>query len=799
MRVDGSIKSLIQGVSQQPPRSRLPGQCTLQENASSNPVDGLTRRPPMEWISNLFSTSAAVQFYDLKLGSQSFIVASTPGSIRVFTLDGTEKTVTETGDAFDYLTGGKLVFANLENDTYVSNTAITCAMETEFPTFIDYGPIVYIRGGNYGATYTITVRWKDAGPGGTNRSCTVTHTTSTTDVTTIQTKAIAQGLEGQLLAATTNSFNSLFDIGRVEDVLYIQWKPGTGRTDHFTAVASDTAGNNNCIACSNDIKTVAQLPRFAPHGYFVRVSGDGSADEDDYYLEFSVTPDDQGITPPIGQGFGSAGIWIETVKNKIPYLINWETMPHVLRYNENTDTFTFAQGQWADRAVGDTESNPDPSFIGRSIDWIGYFQGRLTFLAGPAAIMSRTNKPLDFWSASATSVADSDPIDVQSTAKGVTKMLYGVPINRDLVIFADNAQFVILGRNTITPDNCSLILTTSFEINLDLPPVPAGRNIFYGFNYGAYLGIGEFFTSDSADVNDSRAITEHVLKYIPEGARRLASSSNFDTLLVQTANRKDLYVYEYIWVGDRKAQSSWSRWMFPSDIYHFFFSESVVYVISRSGNNYFLEKFDLNTQFDEDLNYQVKLDRKRLITGVTTTVTNPLPYVTDIDDMVFVQGTGCPYPGMRAMVSSYNAGTGVVTFTTNMGGGTIIAGIRYRTAYRPSMPFVRDRDGVKIGTGRLIIGKFIINCKETGSMEASILSKYRETRDIHFSGRVVGSPNSVVGVPAITDAAFVIPYRDNTDHGELELWTDSHEPLTIMDIEWVGQYTKRGQRVTQGE
>jgi hypothetical protein len=799
MKVDGSLKSLIQGVSQQPPRTRLPGQCTLQENMSSNPVDGLSRRPPVEVIGDLFEESDPVQFYDLRLGSENYVVCALEGNLRVFTLDGEEKTVNETDDAFDYLDGGKLVFTNLENDTYIANTTVQCEMESELPSFIDYGPIVYIRGGNYGTTYTITVNWKDAGPGGTPRTISVSHTTSTTDVTTIQTKAIATALKVLLDAVATNSFNTTFDVFQKEDVLYIQWKPATLRTDMFTAVASDTAGNNNCIACNNDVKLVSQLPRFAPHGYFVRVSGDGSADQDDYYLEFSVTPDDQGVTPALGAGFGSAGIWIETVKNKIPYLIDWDTMPHILSYDEDTDEFTFGPGEWADRAVGDEDSNPDPSFIGRTVNDLSYFQGRLTLLAGPAVVMSRTNKPLDFWSESATTVADTDPIDIQSTAQGVTQMLKAIPNNRDLVVFADNAQFVVLGRNTITPNNSSLVLTTSFEANLDASPVPAGRNIFFAINYGPYTGIREFYTADSVDINDSRPITQHVLKYIPGGVKRLASSSNFDNLLVQAGDLKNLYVYEYIWVDDRKAQSSWSTWIMPNDVSYFFFVESVVHIVSRIGNNYVLEKMDLNTQFDEEMAYQVKLDRKVYIEDVETTVVDPIPHETDIDDMVFVQGVGCPYPGMRAMVKTYDEGTNTVEFTTDMEGGTVIAGVRYLSRYRPTMPFVKDQDGVKVGTGRLVIGKFFINCRETGSMEARIVSKYRADSVLHYSGRVVGNPNSVVGVPAITDEVFTIPYRDNIDNGEIELFTDSHLPLTVMDIEWIGQYTKRGQRITQGE
>lgn len=795
-KVDGSLKSLIQGVSQQPPRARLPGQCTLQENMSSNPVDGLTRRPPVDWIADLFDEATDVQFYDMTHGTTDYIVCVLTDDIRVFTLDGTEKTVTEVGTAFDYL-GSNLEFITLEDTTYIANKDTTVAMETELPSFIDYGPIVYVRGGNYGVTYTITVNWKDSGPGGTAREATVSYTTSTTDVTTIRTSYIATQLKTALDASTEDSFNSLFDVSRVEDTLYIQWKTSTGRTDYFTALATDTFNGKNIVECNNDIKLISDLPKIAPHGYFLKVTGDGSQQEDDYYLEFSVTADDQGATPALGAGFGKPGIWIETVKSGIKYLINRTTMPHLLKYDSVGDSFTFEEGEWADRIVGDEDSNPDPTFVGKEINSMSYFQGRLVMFSGPAVIMSRTDKPLNFWAETSVKVNDSDPIDIQSTAAKVNQMLKGIPNNRDLVVFADNAQFVVLGRNALTPQNASLVLTTSFEANLTATPVPAGRNIFFAINYGNFTGIREFFTSDTADINDSRLITQHVLKYIDGNANQLASTSNLDLLLVQASDEDTLYAYEYTWIDDRKAQSSWSKWIFQENIKYFFFRESVIYLVSKIGNSYILESLDINTLPDTDLTYQVKLDRKRSIASVNTTLVDPLPHVAgaDLSDAVYVQGTGCPHPGLRAVVDSVDTGTKTVTFTEDMQGGTIICGVRYTSKYKPTMPFVKDQDGVKIGTGTLVVSKFFINCRQTGTMRATVSSPYRADRVLDFTGRKVGNPDTLIGQAAITDAVYTIPFRENVDNGEIQVSTDSHMPFNVMDIEWIGQYNKRGQRI----
>ena len=46
-----AVPNLIQGVSQQSEKQRIDGQGREQENALSNVVDGLTKRPPFKLIS----------------------------------------------------------------------------------------------------------------------------------------------------------------------------------------------------------------------------------------------------------------------------------------------------------------------------------------------------------------------------------------------------------------------------------------------------------------------------------------------------------------------------------------------------------------------------------------------------------------------------------------------------------------------------------------------------------------------------------------------------------------------------
>lgn len=866
MKVDGAIRSLIQGVSQQPARTRFPGQCTLQENCSSNPVEGLTRRPPIEHLSSLFSSEAEPQFYDYEISGIRYIVAvtendraagtavldgdevdsititdgganysrppvvtitggsgsgatgtavltdgevtsvtiDTPGTgymtpptvhfsgsaVRVFDTEGNEYDVVESESSMDYLDGGKLAFTTLDGETFIANTTTEVDMESATKDYIDNGSIVFLLGGQYGRVYTINIRYAGTSTISVNYAAPDGSTSS--DIEEVTTTYIADKLEDALNADGT--FGASFTVVRADDVLHIYKDDG----DPIEVTVEDGDGGNNMFVVNNNAKDISKLPRFAPQGYIVKVQGNSSSGSADVYLEFRIPASADAAVPVLGAGFGREGVWTESVAPGIEYLLDIDTMPHLLVF-DGVDTFTFGAGAWLGRQVGDLQSNEDPSFVGKTINDMSHFQGRLVLLSGIACIMSRTNVPLDFFVKSATTSIDSDPIDIESTAKNVSRLDAAVPHNRDLIVFAGNAQFIVFGRNMLTPKNSSLVLTTTFEADTSVKPQAAGRNIFFGIKYGNFTGIREFYTEGSQDINDSRPITQHVLKYIPGSIQFMATTSNFNALLVHASGSDtELYLYEYIWLEDKKAQSSWSKWIVPNPVAYYFFNESVIFMVAKIDNDYVLEMVDLDTQMDEGLTYQVFLDRKISVDTVTTEIVQPWANMPDIDDVVIVQGEDCPNPGMRVEIEDYDEMTATITLKDDMEEGTVWLGVRYLSRYKPTMPFVKDQDGVKVGTGKLVVSKFLVNYRDSGSMYAKITSHYRDDEITYFSGRTVNDPDTAVGEPVIQSGTFEVPFREDTDNAELELYTDSETPLTMMDIEWIGQYTKRGKRIAQG-
>lgn len=776
-KVDGAYESLIQGVSQQAPVDRVPGQCELLENFSCDPEKGLIRRQPTEFKAALLAVSKQeTSWYNILLDNQETLFAVQGGKAYAGVIDRTRAVasmveVELVGSAKTYITTpGTLEVMSIDNRVYITNTSVVTAMLPAKRTYVQNSGIIFLLGGQYGRTYSVTVK---AGGKTYSASYVSPDGSHASHINDISTTAIATRLVEALTAV--GGFSAAFNIARQSDVILITPKGNTGKLD---IAVEDGDGGANIFAVTDSVGDVGRLPRYAPNGYLVRVEGSAGDAADDYWLEFSQT------TP----GFGNEGYWIECVSPEVEYKFNLATMPHQLVYEGGK--YKIEPGEWKERQVGDDETNPVPSFIGHTINDIVMFQGRLVFLSDCNVIMSRTNRYTDFWANSATTLLDSDPIDIASASSRSTPVFrYAVPHNRDLVIFSEFAQFIVFGRNALTPANTSLVLTTTYEAEMNTSPVAAGKNVFYPINYGRFTGIKEFYTEGSTDINASRPITAHCTQYLEGKVRMLTTSTTFDLLLVQTqTSRRKLYAYEYVWLGDERAQSAWSTWVFPWDIDHVFFMENEVMFVYRLGGMFYLGRMDL-ARVDDTEYYQVNLDSKVYISGVRTEVTLPYSHA----DIKLIQGDGCPNPGLEAPVDTI-VGT-KATLHRDMNGGTVVVGIPYMSRFIPTRPIIKDQNGIPVGTGRLMVFTYKLTCTDTGAFDAVVSSPWHEDAITYFSGRYLNSTYNRVGIPALESGSYEIPFMHDAENATLEIRSDYPTPLRINRLEWRGDYIKSGTRI----
>ncbi len=788
MKVDGSIHSLIQGVSQQPPKVRLMGQCQLQENCSSNPIRGLTRRPGTKHVANLTSIIGAPQFYDFSLHDIDYSMIIMDTSIKIFDTSGTQYTTIVSSAAQTYIhSATSLQCVTINDVTYIANTSQVCAMESATKTYSAPAAILSMIGGQYGVTYSCTVKW---GASTQTFSYKTPDGATSTDIEKVTTTYIMTQLQAAFNAI--GALTAVFSITRADDVLLINSTNSVSAV--FSCTIDDGAGGTIMFVANNTVVDVGNLPRFAPQGYFVSVTGAATADTNPYYLQFNVN-----TNPSVGTGFGQAGVWNETVQQGIPYLVDVTTLPVLCTFNTSTSTFSIDTGDWPGRQVGDLKTNANPSFIGNPITTLSHFQGRLVILSGENEVMSRTSTVgtshvRDFFRNSATVLADSDSIDQNSTTKN-TKLEYAIPFNRDLILFAEKAQFITFGRTALTPTNSSLVLTTEFESDPQAKPVVSGRNIFYPIQYGSFTGIREFFNEAYIDTNNSRPTTQHVLQYLKGRATLLTSSTTFDLLLVHTDdNQTILYAHEYLWVDSIKKQASWSKWIFRNPVLHSVIHNQIVYLFCNNNGTMELETLDFNVQPEIFLTYPVMLDGKKTVSAIIDTIPNTFGVTTGL---VVIQSSGCPNPGIPAEILSVSSS--YIVLKKSMNSGTVIVGVKFMSRYQPTLPFVRDSsyrgEMIAVGTGKLTFREFRINYINTGYIGYTVTSAFAPPSSSFFDGKTIGDPNAIIGVPSILNGIYQIPFRETSTNAVLEINSDSHLPFTIQDIEWKGQYIKKGTRI----
>ncbi|QXP44063.1 hypothetical protein [Stappia phage SI01] len=789
MKVDGSLQSLMQGVSQQPPRDRLPGQAKLQDNMSSDPITGLTRRPATDLVNHLMDTADLRGWHDFDTADGNrFIAAFLGNDVKVFDLNGVPQTVTVDADALPYLsTVGELRFNTIENETFVANRSSTIGMLSDVRTYFNnpnrQAFVIQVLGGQYGRTYNVKI------DGVEYASFTVADGSASAHIDQTRTKYIANELYTQLTANLTG-----WTVVIQDDIIVLHKLD----TASFTITVNDDFGNTNIKGNGETVARTEDLPRYAPHNFVCRVA-ENTDPETDLWFRFIVEGYEDDWTEASSMTlFGQQGYWQETVAPETQTTLDRDTMPHILEYL-GAGAFQFKRGEWADRAVGTTTSNPDPSFVGGRINDVATFQGRLVFLSGPNVIMSRSNRNMDFWFGSASAQADSDPIDVRSKVEAST-MRAAIQHNRDLVIFSNKGQFIVYGRNSLTPQNAALVLSSAFEAELRAKPIGAGRNVFFATNFGAYTGIREFYVESGTDINDSRAVTQHAKRYIEGRATKLVASSNYDTLLVQTdTDASIVYWYQYIWSNNEKIQSSWSKLRFSRPIVYTFFEEETVYMVFADNGSYYLQRMSLDVQKSAGVPYHIHLDNRFDVFGASLAFLLPYDFLQE-DPLVAVQGTNCPNPGLtvpiESIVHSAELGGYVVTLKHDMFGGDIVVGTPYRSEYWPTMPLVKDRDGIKVGTGNLTISRFNVSLADTGEVNGQIMTDYGNSPEVRFNARVVGAVDNQVGVQPLSSDVFLMPVGHRADRAEVRFWTDSHMPMTFLDIEWEGQYTKRGKRIS---
>ncbi len=817
--ISRAIPTLLRGVSQAADNTKQADHADIQDNADSNPVLGLTKRSGLQYITNLSSSTLGnvhIQTINRDV-NERYVAIFSNGNVKVYDIDGTEKTVTKP-DGTTYLNTSDprsvIKTVSVADYTFVVNTSITAAMDStlSLTSANITQAVVFINQVSDKTTYSLTVDG-------------VTVTDDTSSDSTLSTTQVATDLVSGLNSGLTG-----FTIARNGPVIHIKKNDGS----NFSIDGNDTQGNTHMTVVKDTIQRFTDLPTVSPNGYVVEVKGDENTDFDNYYVKF-VTNN--------GNAF-EEGQWEECVEPGIEFKFNYDTMPHVLvrqadgnfrfaRVDGDTYTLsgvTYTLPKWGERTVGDLESAPSPSFIGSKINNVFFFRNRLGFLADDNVVLSRAAEFFNFFPETVLSVIDSEPIDVAASHTKVAILRSAVTVEQELILFSDQTQFVLTSStDNLTPKTANVVVVTEFESDDDAQPIGAGSSIYYLSKRGSFANVREYVYQRDLVIRESSNITVHVPKLIPSNIFKFAVSTSADVLVcLGTDNPNKLYINRWLYGQQyQKILNSWSTFTLNENrsIKNVDFIGSDLFLVIEEANGTTLEKIPFENNFTEtNATFEYRLDHKvtEATTGVsvsfsssTNTSTFTVPYrlrasmnvvgrfLSSSETSTFVneQGTTTTLkPGqIISTTNTTNGSTSTITATGDYRNSKFIIGEPYEMHYRFSQQRLTEgqggRNSGEIISGRLQLHHFYIKFEDTGFFKVEVTPDHRDTSTHNFSGVLLGSASSTIGSVNLETGSFKVPIMSRADRVNIDVKNNTFLPTTLASAEYEAMFHMRSRRI----
>ena len=840
--VTQQIPNFLGGVSRQTDDKKLPNTLTECVNGYPDPTFGLLKRPGMRHT-NVLKKADGTAFSKTELADAAwfFIDRGAAGSyvgcikgtnIYVWTAEeGTFCTVTNTGTS--YLTGTEQSdyhFRSIQDVTIVTNKTVTVTMEAD-NTFVakSQGTLkllslidgdehnVKIKGTSNGTEHTATAT--------TQSSATFNSFLTGTHASHDLLGAVKTLLEARQSASDTefdgkwylNSYANSIQIRRTTEsnAVVVGAEPGSSVTYKYFEVQGTGGVNNDALEVfQDDVTDVAKLPLESFHNHVVKILNSDSAD-DDYYLKFVAV-----------NGTGGAGYWQEALARDASPGLSDGTMPHELA-NTGATTFTFGPITYKDRLVGDDNTNPKPSFVGKKISSTFFFSNRFGVLAEDNVIFGVVNDNYNFFAKSALTQIDSDPIDLNVSSVRPVKLSEVLPSPQGLMLFSERQQFQVYAADAslLTPTSALIRSLSNYEMDNNIRPVDMGTTTAFVSKVSGYSKV---FTLALRDVEQTPIvvdISKAVLEWLPDTVDTLSTSPQNSVVMLVDRDTSYMYLYRFYNNGREDLFQAWTKWQLPGTIQVADILNDDITIVSQHEDQYTLGTIRLDelpsgnvVSTSSSYTGNVPLDMATRpvkphasVDAVVYDETNDItkiyvPY-TPIDDKDAV---------MLLTVPTADDGTDAELDSDQGYWAKAIERIEPSTNYRyfeVKGKFTDYADGIVVGygydlevtlpkfyyqrqgagadyTATLIIGKVRMSVGRTGAIRFKLKptgsNEWKDVQHTIEAGVYQGDTN-----PVVNEQIFTLPIHQRNTNFELKVTSDFPYPVSLVSMMWEGNYSPR--------
>ena len=666
--------------------------------------------------------------------------------------------------------------------TFVLNKNKTAAMKSTTSDAQENEAFVVIRTVAYNADYKVTIN-----------STTKTHSTpdtvsgSTTDA-------------GSIAASLASKIDSISGISatQVGPGIYISG------TSSFTISTAGSSSEEGLFAFQDKINLASRLPNQCENGYIVRVTNSDDVNADDVYVEFKTS----------NSAARGPGVWEETIGPGLKFEIDETTMPHQLVRQAN-GIFKYEPVDWSDRLVGDNDTNPIPSFIGKKINNMFFYRNRLGLLSNEAVIMSRAGDYFNFFANSSQVVAADDPIDLQATSVRPVSLNYTLSSSVGLLVFGPNEQFLLsTDADVLSPTTTKINTVSTFECDPSVDAVAVGTAQAFISKSNLYSKLFVMLNIQKEAAASIDEATQNVPEYVPSDIDTMVSSPAMSIISLGKAGSDTVYQHRFFIQGETKVQT-WYKWKLTGDLRLQFFDKTTYYAVTSSGSNVYLTSYDL-TQSSEsgyltlptgektdvclDM-FNINPYREYSATDNETTVTLPFDHITGKKLAVVAIGT---YIGDAISATSEAEGSvfyfedddissNQVTLSGDYRGRDLVIGYVYDMSVELPTLYATETQGqrsVTDSTADLILHRIKVSTGLSGPVTYKVDITGRDS----WSNVVnVTLPNTYVlnNVNLAASATHDVPIYQRNENLTIKIIGDTPFPISLLNIVWEGNYNRR--------
>lgn len=593
-----TIPNLAAGVSQQFTEARFETQVASMDNCIPSLARGLLRRNPLKDSKTLqaFANDFFTYTYDRGTGDEQYIIIIGDSddwyiyNLNTGTLKGsgtdTYLTIpvgTKPIDAFRCVTIGDYTFV-LNNTKVVTMDSTLAAQVTNLDLWSKYilywikkTSSVIVSQGSTAVTSGSTV---DTDSGSLINGYTYTLNDGTSDFVITGTKetrpgetAVNQLTSNEIAAAMATSATLsnegafAYDTNTAKDWAY-----------------HDSFGNEASLLVYKTVTSSSLLPATIPVATdkIVKITGALSGELDDFWMRYNSTDD----------------VWSETVAPDIPTRLDVDTMPHVFYRlatgsfimdsykNAAADGLSLTTSAWIDRVAGDETSIPDPSFVGKTINSMFFHKNRLGFTSFDSVVLSETGEYGNFFGTTVQSIPDDDPIDLLVATTDVTVLRHAVSTSASLILFSDDAQFVLGAVDgPLTPNSANISTISNYTYTNSADATAIGNKIYFVSESGGFSQVFAYKLSEGFQQTEAQALTSHIPSYIPVSVKQIAGHSvlGYSFFRSDAVDRNELFVLSSIAKGVEDIQNAFHKWTFDRDILGVHVINNVVYILFVDG------------------------------------------------------------------------------------------------------------------------------------------------------------------------------------------------------------------------